>query len=144
MPSEGITLLGTFYYWYNSTPSWKVSNYLRQKNDHPREEQRIFITTLIYFIDYLLQIPKELTVKLRNEIILTKEEKEMWYLDRKNLPPTFGELEKIVREEGREEGRKEGLVREQRKIAKSMLNAGFTIETIVKLTELSEEEVRKL
>ncbi|MDF0726086.1 hypothetical protein PY093_05080 [Cytobacillus sp. S13-E01] len=122
----------------------KLIQLILQKNDHPREEQRIFITTLIYFIDYLLQIPKELTVKLRNEIILTKEEKEMWYLDRKNLPPTFGELEKIVREEGREEGRKEGLVREQRKIAKSMLNAGFTIETIVKLTELSEEEVRKL
>ncbi|MDQ0218404.1 hypothetical protein J2S21_001498 [Peribacillus cavernae] len=38
-----------------------------QKNVFPQEERRIYISTLIYFIDYLLQIPIDLTRKLRNE-----------------------------------------------------------------------------
>ncbi|WP_338788298.1 hypothetical protein [Metabacillus sp. FJAT-53654] len=32
----------------------------------------------------------------------------MMYLDRNNLPPTFGELKRLVREEGREKGIEEG------------------------------------
>ncbi|WP_299093521.1 hypothetical protein [uncultured Metabacillus sp.] len=64
----------------------------------------------------------------------------MMYLDRKNLPPTFGELIKLEREEGLKEGLKNGL----RKIAKNMLKEGFPIEMIARLTELSEEEIRKL
>ncbi|KAB7706541.1 hypothetical protein F9802_10090 [Bacillus aerolatus] len=103
-----------------------------QRNAYPQEERRIYLSTLIYFIDYLLQIPIELSKKLRNEIILSQEEMEMMYLDRNNLPPTFGELVKLEREEG------------QRKIAKSMLKEGFSIELIAKLTELSEDEIRKL
>jgi predicted transposase/invertase (TIGR01784 family) len=118
----------------------KLIRLVIQKNDYPREEQRIYLSTLIYFIDYLLQIPKDLTEKLRSEIILSKEEMEMMYLDRKNLPPTFSELIKLEREEGREEGLEKG----QRRVAKSMLKEGFPIEIIAKLTELSEEEIRKL
>lgn len=86
------------------------------------------------------KIPIELTQKLRNEIILSKEEIELMYLDRKNLPLTFGELIKLERKEGREEGREEG----QRNVAKSMLEEGFPIELIVKLTGLPEEAIRNL
>ncbi|WP_299094852.1 hypothetical protein [uncultured Metabacillus sp.] len=114
----------------------KLIRLVLQKNEYHPKEQRIYLSALIYFIDYLLQIPEELTEKLKNEIILSKEEIEMMYLDRKNLPPTFGELIKLEREEGREEG--------QRKVAKRMLKEGFPIEMISKLTELSEEEIRKL
>ncbi|WP_052738000.1 hypothetical protein [Bacillus sp. SA1-12] len=111
-----------------------------QKNEYSTKEQRVYLSASIYFIDYLLQIPKELTEKVKSEIILSKEEIEMMYLDRKNLPPTFGELIKLEREEGREEG----LEKAQRKVAIRMLKEGFPIEMIARLTELSEEEIRKL
>ncbi|MGM7721406.1 hypothetical protein [Metabacillus sp. Hm71] len=115
-----------------------------QMNEYQPKEQRIYLSALIYFINYLLQIPEELTEKLKNEIILSKEEIEMVYLDRKNLPPTFGELIKLEREEGLQKGLKEGLEKGRRRVAKNMLKEGFAIEMIARLTELSEEEVRKL
>ncbi|WP_243459368.1 hypothetical protein [Metabacillus bambusae] len=113
----------------------KLIKLVLQKNNNPQEEQRIYISTLIYFIDYLLQLPKELTQKLRNEIILSKEMETM-YLDRKNLPLTFGELMKLERDEGKEEGK--------RKVARRMLIEGLPVEMIAKLTDLPEDEIRKL
>jgi hypothetical protein len=107
-----------------------------QNNDYPEGERRIYISALIYFIDYLLQIPPELTKKLRNEIILSKEEFKMLYLDRNNLPPTFGELNELVRKEGREEGRK--------LVALELLKDGMPAERVAKYVQLPIEEVEKL
>ncbi|MFE8696512.1 hypothetical protein ACFYKT_09205 [Cytobacillus sp. FJAT-53684] len=119
-----------------------------QRIDFSPEEHRIYVSALIYFIDYLLQIPNELTQKLRNEINLTKEEIEMMYLDRKNLPPTFGELMRQERNEGREKGRQEGKsegIREARKsMALKLIQEEFTDYQIAKLTELSLAEIKKL
>ncbi len=118
----------------------KLIRLILQKNDYPREEQHIYLSSLIYFIDYLLQIPLDLTQKLRNEIIFSKEELDMMYLDRNNLPPTFGELKKLVREEGREEGKR----KEQRRIAHGMLKDGIPVEVVAKYVELPIEEVEKM
>ncbi|WP_204498968.1 hypothetical protein [Aquibacillus albus] len=43
----------------------KLFRLILQKSSYPPVERRIYIATLIYFIDYLLQIPLELTKKLR-------------------------------------------------------------------------------
>jgi hypothetical protein len=116
----------------------------------------MFLSALTYFIDYLLQLPIELTEKLRNEIMISKEAIDLIYLDRKNLPPTFGELRKLEREEGKLEGKiegkiegklegkLEGLLIERKRIVSNLTRENFTVEQIADLTELSIDEVKKL
>ncbi|HEM3696912.1 TPA: hypothetical protein U1D08_002311 [Streptococcus suis] len=56
----------------------------------------------------------------------------------------FGELETsfiLGRKRGQEEGRAEGLLVGQLKIARQMFLEGFDLETIARLTGLSEEDL---
>jgi predicted transposase/invertase (TIGR01784 family) len=69
---------------------------------------------------------------------------EMMYLDRKNQPLTFGELMKLERAEGEKEGITKGIEKVKWKVARRMLIEGFPIELVAKLTDLPEEEIRKL
>jgi hypothetical protein len=119
---------------------YKLIRLILEKKDLPQPEQRIYLSTLIYFIDYLLQLPYELSQKLRNEIISNKEVKEMWHLDRKNLPPTWAELEDIIKEEGMEAGKKEGL----KQVAIELLKDGLPIEDVTRYVKLPIEEIKKL
>nr|WP_239584165.1 Rpn family recombination-promoting nuclease/putative transposase [Aquibacillus albus] len=119
-----------------------------QKNTYPPVERRIYIATLIYFIDYLLQIPLELTQKLRDEIIKTKEGKEMVYMDREHLPQSWAELEKVFREEGKEEGEKKGLEKGleegKKSVAIELLKAGMTVEVVANYAKLPLEKVKEM
>ncbi|WP_442598672.1 hypothetical protein [Neobacillus sp. D3-1R] len=110
----------------------KLIRLVLQKNNIPQQEQRVYISTLVYFIDYLLQLPQELSQKLRNEIILSKEVSQMWHLDRKNLPPTLSEWEKIFREEGQEQ------------VAIELLRDGHPIEFVAKYVKIPIEKIEKL
>lgn len=47
------------------------------------------------------------------------------------------------KEEGREEGREEGKLEAKMEAARNMLNEGFSVELIEKITELSKEEILK-
>lgn len=76
----------------------------------------------------------------REEFILTKEELDMMYIDRKNPPPTWGEVKKLEREEGMEIGNEEA----RRAVARKMLKEGLSIDFITKMTELTVEEIQKL
>ncbi|MEB6549632.1 hypothetical protein MXL46_11090 [Heyndrickxia sporothermodurans] len=60
----------------------------------------------------------------------------MLFLDRKNLPPTFGE----IREEAREEGLKQG----RKQIALEMLADGMDVELVSKYVKLPIEEIKRL
>jgi predicted transposase YdaD len=122
----------------------KLIKLILQKTDYPKEERRIYVSALLYFIDYLLQIPIELTQRLRNEIILSKEAIDLMYLDRENLPPTFGELKRLERKEGREEGRKEGIEKGKREMAQKLLKEGVDAQVIMRASGLTREEVEKL
>jgi len=123
---------------------YKLMRLVLQKMIQPLDERRIYLSALTYFIDYLLQLPIELTEKLRNEIMISKEAIDLIYLDRKNLPPTFGELRKLEREEGKLEGKIEGLLIERKRIVSKLTRENFTVQQIADLTELSIEEVKKL
>jgi hypothetical protein len=101
---------------------------------------RIYLSTLIYFIDYLLQLSQELSQKLRNEIIQLKEAKKMWYLDQKNPPPTLAEWEEIFKKEGRAEGIEEN----QKQVALELLKDGFPIEMVSKYVKLPIIEIERL
>ncbi|MDC3416634.1 hypothetical protein [Aquibacillus salsiterrae] len=82
----------------------KLMKLLLQKSKYPHEYNSMYISVLIYFIDYLLQIPLELTKKLREQVIETKEGRGMVYINRDSMPISLGEFERIVKAEGREEG----------------------------------------
>jgi transposase len=60
----------------------------------------------------------------------------MMYLDRNNLPPTFGELKRLVREEGRKEG--------QKLVAVELLKDGMPVDLVAKYVKLSIEIVEEL
>lgn len=55
---------------------------------------------------------------------------------------------RIGKEEGREEGIKEGeakgMILGQKEVARKMLQEGYSIDVITKLTELSKEEIENL
>jgi predicted transposase YdaD len=138
----------------------KLIKMILEKTDFPPKEQRIYVSTLIYFIDYLLQIPEDLTTKLRKEIKISKEEIDMMYLDRNNLPPTFGHWMRVEREEGRKEGRREGRregimegrkagkgegeLQAKKRLAYKLIQEQFADDYVAQLTELHLEEVKKL
>ncbi|MBM7572701.1 hypothetical protein [Aquibacillus albus] len=130
----------------------KLFRLILQKSSYPPVERRIYIATLIYFIDYLLQIPLELTKKLRDELIQTKGVKEMVYMDRENLPKSLAEWEKIFKEEGRQEGKQEGKKegkeegKEEGKksVAIELLKAGMSAEFVAKHAKLPIEKVKEM
>ncbi|HFU3984446.1 TPA: Rpn family recombination-promoting nuclease/putative transposase [Streptococcus suis] len=74
----------------------------------------------------------------------TEEERKMIDQLAYSAANHFGELETsfiLGRKRGQEEGRAEGLLDGQLKIARQMLLEGFALETIVRLTGLSEEDL---
>ncbi|MFK4997610.1 hypothetical protein ACI2OX_09020 [Bacillus sp. N9] len=113
---------------------------LEKQIDVPQQERRIYIASLIYFIDYLLQLPTELTKRLRTEIRLSKEEIGMLYLDRNNLPLTLGELI----EESKRKGIEKGIVEAKKNLALKLIQEEFPDEYIAKLTELSLKQIKNL
>lgn len=106
------------------------------------------IERLFIFIDHVIELQEEETEALVYEItpMIEKEGKEMSL----SLEDTsFAKYYKrIGKEEGREEGIKEGeakgMILGQKEVARKMLQEGYSIDVITKLTELSKEEIENL
>lgn len=64
----------------------------------------------------------------------------MMYLDRKNLPPTFGEMIKMERKEAEEKG----IFTAKRKLALNLIQGNFSDEYISEWMESTVEEVNLL
>ena len=76
-----------------------------------------------------------------------EEERRIAFLREKALRDEnsiFDAGKDIGRKEGKEEGKEEGKKEEKREIAKSMLKEKMPIETIMKVTKLSREEIEKI
>ena len=58
--------------------------------------------------------------------------------------PYVTSWEKIGEKKGEKIGEKKGVKKEKFETAKRMLNEDFPIETIIKCTELTEEEIKSL
>lgn len=100
------------------------------------EDKRFYIGALLYFIDYMLKLPKDLTRKIREEIILNKEAKTMKYLDKNTPLYSWDELEEI---------RKEEIKREKAiEMAVEMLKVGLSLDLILKITKLRQDEIENL
>jgi hypothetical protein len=82
------------------------------------------IVQLFSFIDWLITLPKDLENKITDEIIKIEEVGKVTYVTN---------IERI----GEKRGEKRGL----RKVAKTMLEIGDSIEDIMKRTGLTREEI---
>lgn len=119
-----------------------------------KEHSRVSISAVFYFIDYLLRLPDDLTHQLTAEMrpILEEERKHMVQYERDHLSPTLADLAAIERKEAMERGLKlgekigevKGEEKGKKNIALTLLDEGFDIDYIAKLTKLSVAEVVEL
>ncbi len=84
---------------------------------------------LIKFIDWVIQVPKELTIKLNQDVMKLAEEYKMPYIT---------SFEKIAEERGIKKGRKEGKL----ETARRFLRRGIDINIIADETGLTKEEIK--
>lgn len=108
---------------------------------------------LLIFVDYLLELPEEMTATLQ-ENIKHKVRKEDMNMEKTNWPdpPTLKPFIDEGRKRGRAEGIKEGIkegIREGRKeamlhIVKAMLQEGYPAKEIIKLSGISETELAEI
>ena len=75
------------------------------------------------------------------EVKRLAELREKWEMDRNS---EIGQARKEGIEEGKAEGKAEGKIEEKLEIAKSMLKDGMNLETVMKYTGLSKEEIENL
>ncbi|GAA0435048.1 hypothetical protein GCM10008983_09550 [Lentibacillus halophilus] len=102
-----------------------------------RSEDITYSGALLYFIDYLLDVPSEVTEKLQKEMEPMMEE-EGKQVDKTTYPdpPTLKPIYDKIREKAKEKGKKE--------VALTMLQKGYTVETVAELTGISKKEVTAL
>ncbi|WP_158701720.1 hypothetical protein [Lentibacillus sp. Marseille-P4043] len=125
-----------------------------QKFTSQQEKSRTYLSALFYFIDYLLQVPKEYSQQLKNDIIpyLGKEVAQKMRAEKTDTSQTLAEIfEEMKREgieegrkEGKEDGRKEGRKDSLIKVVRKLVKKGFTNDEIAEITELGTGEIAEL
>src|SRR5699024_11160312 len=97
----------------------------------------IYLSALLYFIDYILQIPPEWDEKLYESLPLelkTKEEGKVMGMEKLKDTPTFGRLYRDWKAEGKKEGKaegmKEGKKEAEKNIAQKLLKRNISDEEI--------------
>lgn len=111
------------------------------------EYPRTAVQAVFHFIDYLLKLPKDLEQQLAEAMypILGEEKKLMELYNKENASPTIAnafEMERVEgRLEGRSEGKMEGRIEERLHLVQNMLKKDWSLEDIMDLTGLSEEEL---
>ena len=87
----------------------------------------------------LEDISEDEDVRKKAEILARWEREEKW-----NRQSVYEHGKEAGKAEGKTEGISIGELQEKRKIAKSMLQENIPIETIAKITGLSQGEIKKL
>lgn len=113
-----------------------------ENTDYPKTS----ISSVFYFIDYLLHLPEDLTKRLYSNIspILQKEASSMLFSEKYGESPTLAEAFAFERKEAEEKGKLEGKLEALRSLAKTLINKNYSDEKIMELTNLSVEEVGAL
>lgn len=122
---------------------------LLQSKQYPR----ISIVATLYFIDYLLRLPKEHTEKLSREIgtEIRKERKLMELFNEDNASPTVANsfAERLDLMEARldrelEKGMEKGIEQGVKQVAIKMIEKGRSNEEIMIFTDLTLEQIETL
>ena len=93
------------------------------------------IYNLFKFLDYVIALPRELTLQYSDEIHKFKEEHRMPYIT---------SIEKLGIEKGIQQGMQQGIKQEKIEIAQYMLRKGMEITLINEITHLSLNQIKKL
>lgn len=98
---------------------------------------------MFHFVDNLLQLPSDLTNKLREDInpYLGKEVINKMRAEKSELPPTLAELFVEFEQDGIEKGMEKGKKAATKNVAIALIHDDFSNDRIVKLTKLSLDEV---
>ncbi|ASN04159.1 RpnC/YadD family protein [Virgibacillus necropolis] len=114
---------------------------LQQTSTQP-EYTRTYLSALFHFIDNILQVPTDLTTKLKEDLtpFIDKEATQQMLADKRNPSQTLAEIFAELKEEGMEKGKRET----EKNIAKKLIQKDYSNEQIIELTELELNEVVKL
>ncbi|WP_077604677.1 hypothetical protein [Oceanobacillus sojae] len=102
-----------------------------------------YLSALLYFIDYILQIPSEFQEKLYESLPIAQNEKEegkIMGMEKLRDTPTFGRLFREIEEEATKRGMQEA----ERNFATKLLRKGYSEEEISELTGLEMKDVTEL
>jgi len=93
------------------------------------------IEKILFFIDWVLQLPEELEIKLENEINELNEEAPMAYITN---------WERRAKKQGIEEGIQQGIEKGIEKIVEKLYRKGKSVQEIADLTDLSIEKIKPI
>jgi len=108
------------------------------------------IQAAIYFVDYLLRLPEELTQKLYNTLtpIIQEEGNNMVQFNSGEWGPTMDVVFARIRESaeriGLKQGIEQGIEQGVKNVVLEMLKKGFTTDLIIELTHLEEDKIEEL
>lgn len=104
------------------------------------------MSALLYFIDYLLKLPKELSKQLQQEMRteIRKEDEMMLEFYKEDLPPTLAGFLELERREGIVLGIEQGIEQGIKQIIISLIENGFTDEAIATIAKQTIEKVQTI
>lgn len=119
-----------------------------------QEKSRAYITTLFYFIDYLLQTSEELEAELRSDLIkiINQEGEQEMHTEKEVLSPTLAGVLKMIEQQeiekaekrGKEQGIEKGNKEAKVTFVKKLISEDFQDEKIAELTSLKLQEVMEI
>ena len=110
---------------------------------------RTEISALLYFVDYLLKLPEEMSEQLKQELRteIRKEDEQMLQLHKGELPPTLAGILEMERQEGLElgieRGIEQGIEQGIRQMILNLIEKGFTEEVIADVANITVEQVQE-
>lgn len=113
-----------------------------QKTTTQPDHTRTYLSALFHFIDNILQVPSDLTNKLKEDItpFINEDGTRHMLADKRNPSQTLAGIFEELKEEGMEKGRKEAA----KDFAEKLIRKDFTNDQITELTKLDLEEVVEL
>lgn len=112
--------------------SWK---FLLVRDLYEKGYNREQVLALFKFLDWILVLPAALDKIFWQDLKAYEAEKNMSYIT---------SVEKIGFKRGVQEGKKEGREESQQEIVRSMIDEQIPLETIVRVTKLSIEQIQKI
>lgn len=119
---------------------------------------RTEISALLYFVDYLLKLPEEMSQRLKQELRteIRKEDEQMLQLHKDELPPTLAGILEMEHQEGLElgiergieqgieKGIEQGMEKGIRQMILNLIEKGFTEEVIADVAKITVEQVQEI
>lgn len=108
-------------------------------------DKRTEVSALLYFIDYLLKLPRAMSEQLirdvREEI---RGEEEILHLYKEDLPPTLAAVLELERQEGFEQGIEQGIAQTIKQIISGLIETGADDEWIAEVSKLPVTKIKEI